>query len=156
MPTMNEMVDDFLAQKRIGVVGVSRDGQSPANAIYKKLKNEGHQVYAINPNAETLEGDKAYANVKSTPEKLDSVVVVTPPDVSKKIMEECAEAGISRVWLHGSFAHGSSVTDEAVQFGRDHNVKVIAGACPMMYGPTADIFHKGMCWWMKVTGKLPK
>ncbi|MEO8610552.1 MAG: CoA-binding protein [Chloroflexota bacterium] len=156
MPTMNEMVDDFLAQKRIGVAGVARDGKSPANAIYKKLKKEGHQVYAINPNADMLEGDKAYANVKSTPEKLDGVVVVTTPEVSKQIVQECAEAGISRVWLHGSFVHGSSVTDEAVQFGQEHHVTVIAGGCPMMYGQNADIFHKGMCWWMKTTGSLPK
>ena len=156
MPTMNEMVNDFLAQKRIGVAGVSRGGQSPANAIYKKLKQEGHHVYAINPNADMLEGDKAYANVKSTPEKLDGVVIVTTPEVSKQVVEDCAEAGISRVWLHGSFAHGSSVTEEAVKFGQEHHVTVIAGGCPMMYGPKADIFHKGMCWWMKTTGKLPK
>lgn len=155
MSTMNEMVDDFLAQKRIGVAGVSRDGKSPANAIYQKLKREGHVVYAINPNADTVEGDTAYANVKATPEKLDGVVIVTNPAHTEQVVHDCVEAGISRVWLHGSFVHGSSVSDEAVKFGQEHGVKVISGGCPMMFGPTADIFHKGICWWMKRSGQLP-
>jgi predicted CoA-binding protein len=152
---MKEMVDDFLAQKRIAVVGVARDGKSPANAIYQKLKREGHQVYAINPNAQTLEGDPAYPDVKSTPEKLDGVVIVTLPDATEKVMQQCIEAGIPRVWIHESFAHGSSASEAALKLGRERGLTVIPSACPMMYGPTADIFHKGMCWWMRVTGKLP-
>jgi predicted CoA-binding protein len=156
MPTMNEMVDDFLAQKHIGVVGVSREGKSPANAIYQKLKKEGHLVYAINPNAKTLEGDPAYANVKSTPEKLDGVVIVTNPAITEQIMQECAEAGIPRVWIHSSVVHGSSVTEDAIQYGQEHRLTVIPGGCPMMYGQQPDIFHRGMCWWMHRTGKLPE
>ncbi len=156
MSGMKDMVGDFLAQKRIGVVGVSRGGQSPANAIYKKLKLEGHSVYAINPNADTLEGDAAYPNVKATPEKLDAVVIVTNPERAEQIVHECADAKIPRVWLHGSLMHGSSVSESAVKFGNEHGVQVIPGGCPMMFGPTADVFHKGMRWWMSTTGKLPK
>jgi predicted CoA-binding protein len=153
---MNEMVDDFLAQKRIGVAGVSRDGKSPANLIYQKLKREGHSVYAINPNADTVGGDKAYANVKATPEKLDGVVIVTNPTHTEQVVHDCVEAGIPRAWIHSSVVHGSSVSEEAVKFGQEHGVKVISGGCPMMFGPTADIFHKGICWWMKKSGQLPE
>jgi predicted CoA-binding protein len=155
MATMKEMVSDFLAQKRIAVVGVSRDGASPANGIYKKLKAEGHTVYAINPNAQTLEGDPAYPDVKSTPDKLDGVVIVTTPDVTETVVHQCVEANVPRIWIHNSFTHGSSLSESAVSFAREHNVKVIAAGCPMMYGEKADIFHKGMCWFMRVTGKIP-
>jgi uncharacterized protein len=155
MPTMKELVSDFLSQKRIAVVGVARDGASPANAIYKKLKAEGHAVYAVNPNAETLEGDPAYPDVKSTPEKLDGVVIVTTSDVTEQIVRQCVEAGIQRVWIHNSFSHGSSLSDGAVKYAYQHNLKLIAAGCPMMYGEKADVFHKGMCWFMRVTGKIP-
>ncbi len=156
MPTMNEMVDDFLVQKRIAVAGVSRGGKSPANLIYEKLKREGHTVYAINPNAEMIDGEPAYADVKSTPEKADGVVIVTNPALTEQIVKQCADAGIPRAWIHSSVVHGSSVTEAAIQYGEAHGVKVIPGGCPMMFGTKADIFHKGMCWWMKTTGKLPK
>jgi uncharacterized protein len=155
MPTMKEKVDDFLAQKRIAVVGVARDGLSPANGIYRKLKAEGHQVYAINPNAQTLEGDPAYPNVKSAPEKLDGVVIVTTPDVTEKVVHDCVEAGVPRVWIHNSFTHGSSFSETAVKYAEEHNLTVIPAGCPMMYGPKADVFHKGICWFMRVTGKIP-
>ncbi len=156
MPAMKEMVDDFLGQQRIAVAGVARDGKSPANLIYKKLKAEGHTVYAINPNAESIEGEPVYPDVHSTPEKPDGVVIVTTPGVTDIIVRQCAEAHIPRVWMHGSIMHGSSVSEDAVQYGQKHGLQVISGGCPMMYGEKADIFHKGMCWWMTRTGKLPK
>jgi uncharacterized protein len=156
MPTMNAKVDDFLGQKRIAVAGVSRGGKSPANLIYEKLKREGHTVYAINPNAETINGEPVYADVKSTPEKPDGVVIVTNAALTEQIMKECADAGIPRAWIHSSVVHGSSVTKSAIQYGESHGVNVIPGGCPMMFGPTADFAHKGMCWWMQLTGSLPK
>ncbi len=156
MTTMNTMVDEFLGQKKIAVAGVSRGGKSPANLIYAKLKREGYIVYAINPNAETIDGEPVYADVKSTPEKPDGVVIVTNPILTEQIMKECAEAGITHTWIHSSVIHGSSVTESAIQYGEAHGVKVIPGGCPMMFGPTADFAHKGMCWWMQLTGKLVK
>jgi predicted CoA-binding protein len=155
MPTLNEMVDDFLGQQYIAVAGVSRGGQSPANAIYNKLKREGHTVYALNPNADRVEGDQAYPNVNATPHKPDGVVIVTNPELTDKIVHECVEAGIPRIWIHSSFAHGSSMNDAAVQYGQEHGVQVIAGGCPLMFGTSPDLFHKGLRWWMRRTGKLP-
>jgi predicted CoA-binding protein len=156
MSNINEMVDEFLAQKHIGIAGVSRGGKSPANSIYQKLKREGHTVYAINPNAETIDGDPVYSDVSSTPEKLDGVVIVTSPEHTEQIVHECAEAGIPRVWIHSSVMHGSSITTSALKYGEEHQITMIPGGCPMMFGQNPDIFHKGMCWWMKTTGKLPR
>ncbi len=156
MAKMQAMVDDFLAQKRIAVAGVSRGGKSPANMIYEKLKREGHTVYAINPNAQEIGGEVVYADVKSTPEKPDGVVIVTNPALTEQIVKECAEANIPRAWIHSSVVHGSSITDAAIQYGESHGVKMIPGGCPMMFGETADFAHKGMCWWMQLTGSLPK
>jgi hypothetical protein len=157
MPNMKEMVDDFLAQKRIAVVGVSRGTESPANGIYKKLRDTGYTVYPINPNAQTLEGDPAYPDVKSTPYKPDGVVIVTRPEETDKVVRDCAEAGIQRVWIHCSLVgHGSSASETAVQFCHENNITVIPSGCPFMYCKPVDPFHAGMRWFMRVTGKLPQ
>ncbi len=157
MPTMKEMTNDFLAQKRIAVAGMSRSGKSPANGIYKKLKESGHTVYAINPNAKMIDGDPCYADLQSTPEKADGVMIVTKPALTEQIVRQCAEAGISRVWIHCSLiVHGSSASEAAVEFCEANHITVIPGGCPMMYDEPVDFFHKGMRGFMRLTGKLPQ
>jgi predicted CoA-binding protein len=154
MPTMQQATQDFLAQKNIAVVGVSSTKDDAANAIYRKLRAEGYQVFAVNPKAKTLEGDPAYPDLKSIPVKVDGVVIVTKPEVTEKIVEQCAELGINRVWMHRGM--GSSVSDQAVAFGHSQGITVIPGGCPMMYCRTADLGHRCIRWWMDVTGTIPK
>ncbi|MCL4248859.1 MAG: CoA-binding protein [Anaerolineae bacterium] len=155
MATMQEMVDDFLAQQRIAVAGVSRSPDGTANLIYRKLKATGHTVYAINPNAETVEGDPCYPDVRSTPEKPDAVMIVTTPEVTDRIVRDCDVAGIKRVWMHCSLMHGvRSTSDSAVQYCKDHGIAVIPAGCPLMYDQPVDFGHKFMKWWMNMTNKL--
>jgi uncharacterized protein len=157
MTTLEAKVHDFLAQKRIAVAGVSRnnDHQSPANLIYRRLKTSGHEVFAVNPHIETFEGDCCYPDLGSIQSGVDGVVIVTRPEVTERIVHECSEAGVRRVWMHQSLAKGSSVSQKAVEFCRQHDVSVIAGACPMMYGDGVDIGHMCMRWILKLSGGLP-
>jgi hypothetical protein len=102
MSKVPKQVSEFLSKRHIAVAGVSRDFQQPANAIYRKLKGAGYQVYAINPNAERVEGDACYPDLHSTPEPVEAVMVVTHPDIAAKVVRECADLGIRHVWLHRS------------------------------------------------------
>lgn len=155
MPDIQQLVDDFLAQKRIAVVGVSRSKDGTANLIYKRLRDTGHEVYAINPNAQSVEGEPCYPDVKSTPQPVDAVMIVTRPDVTDQVVRECAEAGIKRVWMHCSPMHGlRSTSDSAVQFAREHGMTVIPSGCPLMFAGNVDFGHRFMKWWMKRSGKL--
>src|SRR5262249_13679202 len=88
---MNMTPEDFLAQKRIAVAGVScRTGTDvPANRIYRRLKFTGHDVFAVNPNAATFDGDPCYPRVRSIPDGVDGVVIVTRPDTTEAIVREC-------------------------------------------------------------------
>jgi predicted CoA-binding protein len=113
MSKVPKQVAEFLSKKRIAVVGVSRNFQQPANAIYRKLKGAGYQVYAINPNATQVEGNPCYPDLHSVPEPVEAVMIVTHPDMAAKIARECADLGIRHVWLHRSFGQGS-VSKEAV------------------------------------------
>ena len=112
MTSLNEKVQDFLAQKRIAVAGVSSKGAHPvAKLIYTKLKRDGHEVFAVNPSAQIFEGDRCYPDLKSIPGGVDGVVIVTRPAVTEDVVRQCPEAGVSRVWMHQSLARaGTSVS----------------------------------------------
>ncbi|HKE84228.1 MAG TPA: CoA-binding protein [Vicinamibacterales bacterium] len=155
--TLDEKVDDFLAQKRIAVVGVSRNnsGHPAANLIYRRLKTSGHDVFAVNPHMQNFEGDRCYPDLQSIPGKVDGVVIVTRPETTERIVHQCSGAGVRRVWMHQSMRKGSSVSPEAVDYCRRHDISVIAGACPMMYGAGADFGHTCMRLILKLTGGLP-
>jgi predicted CoA-binding protein len=155
--TLEARVDDFLAQKRIAVAGVSRnDSHHPVgNLIYHRLKHTGHEVFAVNPHMQTFEGERCYPDLQSIPGGVDWVVIVTRPDVTERLVQDCGDAGVRRVWIHKSMGKGSSVSAKAVEYCRQHEISVIAGACPMMYGEGADLGHRCMRVILKLTGGLP-
>ena len=150
-------VGDFLARKRIAVAGVSRDNSHHpvGNLIYRRLKSTGHDVFAVNPHMQDFEGDRCYPDVQSIPDGVDGVVIITRPEITDQIVRDCREAGVRRVWMHQSVATGSSVSKAAVKYCRENDIGVIAGGCPMMFGPGVDFGHKCMRWIMSLTGSLP-
>jgi len=155
--TLDSKVHDFLAQKRIAVAGVSRTkGKHPAgNLIYQRLKTTGHEVFAVNPHMQTFEGDRCYPDLKSIPGGVDGVVIVTRPELTERLVHDCVDAGVRRVWMHQSLGKGTSVSPTAVEYCQQHDVSVIAGACPMMFGDNVDFGHTCMRWMLKLTGGLP-
>jgi uncharacterized protein len=157
MATMQDAAKDFLSGKRIAVVGVSRNQKNAANLIYRKLRTEGYKVFAVNPNATSVEGDICYPNLKNIPEKPDGVVIVTKPEVTSNVVKECKELGIFNVWMHrGIDSKGTSVSEEAVLYCRNNNITVLAGGCPMMYCSHADMGHRIMRFLMAISRSLPK
>lgn len=155
MSTLQQAVDDFLSRKRIAVVGVSRDSAQPANLVYRSLRKAHYDVFAVNPNAAEAEGDACYANLASVPGGVEAAMIVTTPEVADDVVRECANLGISRVWMHRSFGKGS-VSPAAEAFCRERGIAVIAGGCPNMFLPGADVGHRCMRWMLKLSGGLPK
>lgn len=155
--TLETKVHDFLAQQRIAVAGVSRDkSQHPVgNLIYQRLKRTGHEVVPVNPNMQRFEGDRCYPDLPSIPGGVDGVVIITRPEITQRIVRDCHTARVRRVWMHQSMAKGSSVSPEAVEYCRQHDISVIAGACPMMFGTGVDFGHRCMRWILTLTGGLP-
>ena len=97
----------------------------------------------MNPNADEVEGDPCYHDLKSIPGGVEAVVIATAPDHAESTMRECEELGIRQVWMHRSFGAGS-VCDEATVHGREHGITVIDGGCPLMFDPVSDVGHKVM------------
>ncbi len=154
MARLDEAVRQFLDHKRIAVAGVSRGGTLPANAIYKKLRGAGYEVFAVNPAASEVEGGPCYPNLAAIPGGVDAVVIATPPDAAEGLVRESADLGVRHVWMHRSFGQGS-VSASAAALGREKGLSVIDGACPMMY-VNPDVGHRCIRWFLGITGGLPK
>ena len=151
---MKEAAAAFLANKRIAVTGVSRTPKTHgSNSVYKRLRERGYEVFAVNPNAAEVEGDRCYEDLSSIPGGVDAVVIATRPEIAQDTVRECAELGIKHVWMHWG-AGASSVSDAATEYGRQHGITVIDGGCALMFGQTADVGHKLMR--VVLGGRVPK
>lgn len=144
MQTIQAAAAAFLANKRVAVTGVSRHPESHgSNAVYRRLRERGYEVFAVNPNAREVEGDPSYPDVRSIPGGVAAVVIATRPELAIGTMRECVELGVKHVWLHRGPGAGS-VSRAATDYGREHGITVIDGGCPLMFEPTADLGHKVM------------
>src|SRR6516164_7265007 len=126
LTTLDAKVDDFLAQKRIAVAGVSRhNSHHPVgNLIYHRLKTTGHDVFAVNPHMQTFEGDRCYPDLRSIEGGVDGVVIITRPETTEQIVRDCCDAKVTRVWMHQSMGKGSSVSPAAVETCRQRGISV--------------------------------
>ena len=154
MTTIPRSVSDFLAQRRLVVAGVSREPGQAANAVYRKLRGAGYEVFPVNPQASEVEGVRCYPGLDSVPGPIDGVVVATPPAVSIEVVRQCAALGVPRVWLHRSFGEGS-VSAEAVRECEARGIRCLVGGCPLMYCDPVDPGHRWMRWLLRWRGRLP-
>jgi predicted CoA-binding protein len=156
MPTMT--VEDaaraFLANDRIAVAGVSRTGDSPGNGIAERLKASGHTVFRVNPNADTIDGERCYPSVDAIEGGVDAVVSVTEKSHAGEVADQAVRAGAEWIWYHQGFGP-VSFTDDAVKQAREAGLKVIAVGCPMMYD-TPDVGHACIKTCFKWVGRIPK
>ena len=140
MATIDRLVHDFLAQKKIAVVGVSDKRETGCNLGYRKFKAAGYAVCAVNPRLTTFEGDPCYPDLMSIPEKPDAVFILANPKVTEQIIQQCVDLGIKHVWMHcmmgtkpGLAAGMTSVSQAAVQLCRENDIAVIPGSCPNQF-----------------------
>jgi uncharacterized protein len=156
MPKIKEAASEFLANKRVAVTGVSREPKNHgSNIVYQRLRERGYEVFAVNPNAEEVEGDRCFHDLRSIPGGVEAVVIATSPEVAEETMRECADLGIKHVWLHRGPGAGSA-SEAAADYGRQHGIAVINGGCPCMFEPTADLGHKAMRVVFTLTGNVPR
>jgi len=164
MAKINDMVQDFLAQKKIAVVGVSDKRDTGCNLAYNKFKDNGYQVFPVNPRIREFAGAPCYPDLKSIPEKPEAVFILASPKVTENIVQQCVELGVKHVWMHcmmgtkPGLAQGmTSVSQDAVRVCRENDIQVIPGACPNQF-LKPDFGHAmmrglwGMFGFMKVEG----
>lgn len=150
MAKIDTLVQDFFAQKKIAVVGVSDKRETGCNLGYSKFKEAGYTVSAVNPHLTTFHGDPCYPDLKAIPETPDAVFILANPKVTEQMVQQCVDLGIKHVWMHclmgtkpGLGAGSSSVSQDAVRMCRENGITVIPGACPNQY-LKPDFGHKMM------------
>src|SRR5919201_5901099 len=122
MATIKDAASEFLANKRIAVTGVSRKPENHgSNVVYKRLRERGYEVFAVNPNTDEVEGDRSYHDLRAIPGGVDAVVIGSRPEIAEETMRECADLGIQHVWMYRYFGKGS-VSDAATGYGRNHGI----------------------------------
>ena len=124
---MQGLVKDFLKQRRFAVVGSFRNKSKYAYQILQTLRNKGYEVYPVNPYIREIEGLTCYASVKDIPVVCDVADIVISPEVTKKVVSECREKGITRVWLQPG-----AESEEVIKFCEENDIKVVYGLCVMM------------------------
>lgn len=148
--TSKKIVEEFLIQKKIAVVGVSRTKTKFGNAIYKELKQKGYDVFPVNPNLQTFEGDVCYPDLLSIPDRTDAVVINVHSVQAEKVIREANQAGIKKVWLQQG-----SQSDSAVKYCEENGIDCISNECILMFAQPSAFIHRAHKWIWGVLGKLP-
>ena len=150
-----EVIEDFLAQKRIALIGVSRKPGSFSVPVFQELSRRGYDVVPVNPNTSEFQGRRCFARVQDIQPPVQAALLMTPPDVTDTVVRDCADAGISRVWMHRAGGQGA-VSPQAVEFCRQRDIRVVPGECPFMFLPRSAAFHRFHGFIRKLTGRYPK
>jgi predicted CoA-binding protein len=160
MPKIDTLVQNFLAQKKIAVVGVSDKRETGCNAGYRKFKEAGYTVYPVNPRLSTFQGAPCYPDLASIPEKPDAVFILASPKVTEQIVQQAIDIGVGRVWMHclmgtkpGLASGMTSVSQDAVRLAREHGIEVIPGSCPNQF-LRPDFGHRLMRVFARALGLL--
>ena len=124
---MTNLINNFLDKKNIyAVIGVSKNPEKYGNIIYHDLQKAGYQVYPVNPALTEIDGQKCYKALADLPTKPDVVDVVVPPEVALKIVQECKELGLNKVWLQPG-----SESARVIEFCKENNFEILSGVCVM-------------------------
>jgi uncharacterized protein len=153
--TTMAQVDDFLALKRIAVVGVSRDPKGFGTVLWQEFRQRRYEAIPVNRNASEIDGQPCFARVTDIKPGVDGVLIMTPKTETDQIVKDCAAAGVKHVWMYGGMAPGAA-TDTAVAFCETNGISVVQGLCPYMFFAGTPSFHKPHRAWKKLTGTFPK
>jgi uncharacterized protein len=139
--THRELIDDFLAQKRVAVVGVSGNPKDLSRKLFSELCQRGYSVIPVNPKTSELDGQRCFARVQDIVPPVDAALLMTPPEITDQVVRDCAEAGIGRVWMHRGTGKGA-VSQSAIAFCEKQGIRVVPGYCIYMFLPKAGFIHR--------------
>ncbi len=149
--TVKQIVDDFVGQRKLALVGMSSKQKKFGNTIFKELKSKGYQIFPVHPSADTIDGARCWPRLDALPEPVGGVIVVVPPAQTEKVVRDVVAAGIKRVWMQQG-----AESKEAVAYCEENGVAVVHGRCILMFAEPVTSIHKFHRWLLKIFGKLPR
>jgi uncharacterized protein len=148
--TSQSSVEQFLAQRSFGLVGVSRSGKKFGNTVLRELAKRGYRVSVVHPEVAEIDGVRCYPSVSALPDEVGGLVLVVPPEQTERIVREAAAKGVRRIWMQQGAESAA-----AIELCRGSGIDVVHGECILMFAEPAG-FHRFHRWLWKVFGKLPQ
>ena len=124
---MQDLIEEFMAQKKFAIVGATNNIEKYGYQIFKNLKGRRYEVFPVNPKLKDLEGVKCYASFDDIPVKVDVVDFVVPPEVTAVILKDCKRLGLNHIWLQPG-----SESEAAIAYCHENNLKVVHDVCVML------------------------
>jgi len=149
--TKRESISDFLSQRKLAIVGMSRTKNKFGNAVFKDLKAKGYELFPVHPEADAIDGARCWKDLGSLPDPVGGVVIVVPPPEAEKVVREARAAGITRVW----FQQGAE-SPAAVQYCEESGMSVVQRQCVMMHAEPVRSVHLVHRWLAGLFGRLAK
>ena len=150
-----EAIVNFLAQKRMAMVGISREPRSFSVTLFEELCRRGYDVIPVNPNTPNVMGRRCFARLQDIHPPVAAALLMTSPTVTESVVLDCAEAGVRLVWMYRAAGQGA-VSQRAIAYCRDRGIQVIPGECPYMFLPATGPFHRIHGFVRKITGRYPR
>jgi predicted CoA-binding protein len=147
-------VREFLAQRRIALVGVSRDPKDFSRILFREMCNRGYDMVPVNPAAGELESRRCFGRVQEIDPPAEGALIITAPRDTERVVRDCAEAGVCRVWMHRGGGQGA-VSKEAADFCHKNGIRLVEGYCPFMFLPATPFFHRVHGFLLKLLGGYP-
>jgi predicted CoA-binding protein len=150
-----EIITDFLAHKRMAMVGISRDPKNFSVKLFQEFIRRGYEVAPVNPNLREIEGHTCFGRVQDIEPPVEAVLLMTSPAATETVVRDCAEAGVRTVWMYRATGKGS-VSRAAVEFCQERGIRVVPGECPFMFLPGSAAFHRFHGFVRRITGRYPR
>ncbi|MGE5235998.1 MAG: CoA-binding protein [Acidobacteriota bacterium] len=150
-----ETIADFLGQRRVAIVGVSRDERAFSRAVMRELQKRGYDIVPVHPVADEIAGLPVFRRVQEIAPPAQAVLVMTAAERSAAVVRDCLAAGVRRVWLHRGGGAGA-VSEEAVALCTEADVELVAGYCPLMFLPRAGLPHALHGAVLRLLGRYPQ
>lgn len=154
MTTLGVLANDFLGQRRIALVGVSRDRGDLSRALFRELRGRGYDVVPVHPLLDSVDGVACSRRLQDVSPPVDGALLLTPPSATDQVVRDCREAAVKRVWMHRGAGRGA-VSETAVAYCRAHGIAVVEGACPFMFLPGVGLVHRTHGWLARLFGRHP-
>jgi predicted CoA-binding protein len=144
-------LEEFLAQRSLALVGVSRDGRTGfGNAVRKELLEKGYELHVVHPEADHIADQPCAHSLAEVAPLVGGVVLVTPPAQTTKLVEEAIALGVRRIWMQQG-----AESPEAISLCERSGISVVYGECILMFAEPTAWFHRAHRWAAETFGHLP-
>jgi uncharacterized protein len=150
-----QQIQDFLAEKRLAIVGVSRDAKDYTRVVFDEFVKRGYDVVPVNPLAAEIDGKPCLGRLADIKPPVQAALFLIPPKNTDDMMQDCADAGIKKVWFRRKLRHEEH-SSNTLSFCKEHKVSVISGFCPLMFLAGDVSIHRFHGFLLKLFGKYPR